>query len=958
MNPQQNPATDRARGTAEKTHRAPTSAGSSPESGDATISIVIVTHNSRDFVDACLHSIRRYTVYPRYEVWVVDNDSRDDTRQLVAKYCAADQRVRLIRLASNLGFAAATNIGAARAGGEFLVMLNIDTVVTSGWLGRLVRHVEQDPNIGAVIAVTNSTGNEARINIPYRTPAELQEFSASLAQQKEGQSLEIAVAPLYCVLTPRKVWDQAGGLDPRFKIGMFEDDDFSLKIRESGLKIVCAEDCFVHHFGRGAFGRLSQSKYQAVFERNLRRFEQKWERAWQPHTYRDGLRGEDHRFSPEDFLVNAPPAIAERLAKKDWELQETRQQRDANNAALSEQEAALEEKDSLLRQKETLLTSLDQALAERNTRLAQQEQQLSEQSGCLAEQTFKAQRNEAELKDTRRALAAKNAEAAQLGREREAARLRFEERAKQLEAEQAEARLRFENREKQLEAERVEALHRLDHAETIRARTQVGLNEYRTALSDLLRQYRSQRAWQVMLLIRKAYRLIVREGAKGTLALLGWFVRFLAGKDAGLGEEELPVPDIRDYVPGGIQKPFQEASDDAVPSAADQKKKYDVIFLPVFDFDFRYQRPQQLAAEFGRQGRRVFWISPFKQLPLSADTPFEVTLLRENIWEVQLRAPGRDIFRGKLQHGDADTFGSCLVELCNHHGIDRSVALLQLPFWRQIGLELRRRAGSVLVYDCIDDWDSMPGLGAFNAQEETKLTRECDLMIVTGQGLAEKHARSAKRAPLLVRNAADFEHFSGAEPNQELAPLSKPIVGYFGAIADWFDFDLIRKAARERPNYSFVLIGGYGVEQDLEAEQAPLLRGIPNLFLYGHKDYASLPSYLAHFDVAIIPFVMNPLTRATDPVKMYEYFSQGRPVVATQMPELAHCADLVYLADDAGDFCRKLDLALAEQNPELAQRRISFASRHTWTDRYETMDKAIRESAGDWTATQLALERR
>ena len=598
MNPQQSPATDHARGTVEKTHRAPPSAGSSSESGDATVSIVIVTHNSRDFVDACLHSIRRYTAYPRYEVWVVDNDSLDDTREMIAKYCAADQRVRLIRLASNLGFAAATNIGAARAGGEFLVMLNIDTVVTSGWLGRLVRHAEQDPNIGAVIAVTNSAGNEARINIPYRTPAELQDFAASLAQQKEGQSLEIAVAPLYCVLTPRKVWDQAGGLDPRFKIGMFEDDDFSLKIRESGLKIVCAEDCFVHHFGRGAFGRLSQSKYQAVFERNLRRFEQKWERAWQPHTYRDGLRGEDHRFSPEDFLVNAPPALAERLAKKDWELQEARQQRDANNAALGEKEAALAEKDGLLRQKETLVVSLDQALAERNTRLAQQEkqlseqggrlaerktllarqqqqlseqggrlaerdallerqqQQLSEQSDRLAEQTFKALRNKAELEDSRRALAAKNDEAERLGRE------------------QDEARLRFENREKQLDAERAEALRRLQHAESIRAHTEAGLNEFRTALQSLLRQYRSQRAWQVMLLIRKAYRLIVREGAKGSLSFLGWFARFLAGKDAGLGEEELPVPDIRDYVPGGIQKPFQEASDNAVPSAADQKKRF------------------------------------------------------------------------------------------------------------------------------------------------------------------------------------------------------------------------------------------------------------------------------------------------------------------------------------------------------------------------------------------------
>ena len=142
MNPQQSPAVDLRRETAEKRQQSRLSGRLSAEPGGATVSIVIVTHNSRDFVDSCLHSIRHYTTYPRYEVWVVDNDSHDDTRQKVAKYGKSDQRVRLIRLASNQGFAAATNIGVARAGGDFLVMLNIDTVVTSGWLDRLVRHAE------------------------------------------------------------------------------------------------------------------------------------------------------------------------------------------------------------------------------------------------------------------------------------------------------------------------------------------------------------------------------------------------------------------------------------------------------------------------------------------------------------------------------------------------------------------------------------------------------------------------------------------------------------------------------------------------------------------------------------------------------------------------------------------------------------------------------------------------
>ena len=90
---------------------------------------------------------------------------------------------------------------------------------------------------------------------------------------------------------------------------------------------------------------------------------------------------------------------------------------------------------------------------------------------------------------------------------------------------------------------------------------------------------------------------------------------------------------------------------------------------------------------------------------------------------------------------------------------------------------------------------------------------------------------------------------------------------------------------------------------------------------------------------------------------MYECFRPGKPAVAAQMPELADCSELLYLAHTAEDFCRKLDLALAEQSRELAQRRISFASRHTWTQRHETMDEAIRESAGHWTNRQLTSRR-
>jgi GT2 family glycosyltransferase len=82
---------------------------------------------------------------------------------------------------------------------------------------------------------------------------------------------------------------------------MFEDDDFSYRIRKAGLRIVAAEDCFVHHFGQGSFAKLTRPFYQEVFRTNLRRFEEKWSVQWTPHQYRPGVTAEEGCYRPADF---------------------------------------------------------------------------------------------------------------------------------------------------------------------------------------------------------------------------------------------------------------------------------------------------------------------------------------------------------------------------------------------------------------------------------------------------------------------------------------------------------------------------------------------------------------------------------------------------------------------------------------------------------------------------------
>jgi GT2 family glycosyltransferase len=265
------------------------------------VSILIVTQNSAEYVPICLETLLRNTSYPSYEVILVDNASRDGTSDLLAQFAARDARLRVIRNHENLGFAAANNLAAGLASGEYFVLLNIDTIPSPGWIARLLRHCVKHPDIGLVVPVTNNIGNEAKIRVPYINLAEMEQFAIDLGSEKLGEGLDLSVGPLFCALVSRAVWNRVGPLDESFRIGMFEDDDFSLRIRKAGFRIVAAEDCFVHHFGQGSFAQLAPAHYQEIFATNRRLFEEKWQIEWEPHKHRPGISSGEGRFRPSDF---------------------------------------------------------------------------------------------------------------------------------------------------------------------------------------------------------------------------------------------------------------------------------------------------------------------------------------------------------------------------------------------------------------------------------------------------------------------------------------------------------------------------------------------------------------------------------------------------------------------------------------------------------------------------------
>ncbi len=246
---------------------------------------------------------------------------------------------------------------------------------------------------------------------------------------------------------------------------------------------------------------------------------------------------------------------------------------------------------------------------------------------------------------------------------------------------------------------------------------------------------------------------------------------------------------------------------------------------------------------------------------------------------------------------------------------------------------------SLVVYYCTDEWSGFTYLdGQKMSAMERQLMKRADVCFMTAHSLLESK-KDINPNTFLSSHGVDHAHFAkalapGTSIPREIASLPHPIIGFFGLIQEWIDLDLLATMARRHADWSIVLIGKGIVD-------ASALEGLPNIYLLGRRPYGALPGYCRAFDVGIIPFEVNELTRNVNPIKLREYLSAGLPVVSTDLPEVTFYADEAYIARGHGEFIRKVEQAIREDSAESRRRRSDSMRGETWEARVAAVGDAV-----------------
>lgn len=350
--------------------------------------------------------------------------------------------------------------------------------------------------------------------------------------------------------------------------------------------------------------------------------------------------------------------------------------------------------------------------------------------------------------------------------------------------------------------------------------------------------------------------------------------------------------------------------------ALPKKIKKPLIVFPVQGYFGRKQRPQHIVKELHKLGYDIIWVEPsFSKIQKKS------SLKRED--GISIFTPANIDF-APFYHSSIENPHELYEQLqryCTGLKIDISQCplIIQSVFWTPI---LKEKWGQK-IFDCMDLHSDFGSSTFYIESLEKEIFEEVDGVIFSSQYLSDLFNKKDSAKSAVISNACDTSHFSMIPHEQR----QKVVVGYFGAIAEWFDVELICEVAKRKPEWTFELIGAINYSA-FEHTVIP-----KNVILLGERKYHDLPKLVSHWSVATIPFKLSKLILATNPVKLYEYSALGLPVVTTAIPEVTNAPITTYTATNADTFIEMVSEAIQQDSDENRKLRREFAAQNSWAHR-------------------------